>query len=529
MSNSFKALFKVSLAQSFDFRKKDKAKNASLLIPLALIFIGGALISALYSFIFGIALVSADGQGYLNLVLYGMTGLSSMLAIVTGMTKVKGALFGGYDYDLLASMPISKKNIIFVKFLSLYLVQVFYTIIFVFPSAIVVTILGKNPIWLLDGLLLIIFSPVLPLFLAGIIGILIGLLSDRFKFGNIISVLFYVVFLGAVMYSSFLLNSGGDGEEYDISGILRILRVFSWINPSTKLLGLEYLILPHLFYVLVNLVGLGLMVWIFAKGYDYFHFLMTATKSHQRYIEKTSKQKGQFKALLFLDFKRYFSSKMYLMNTITGGIVSVLCLVVMIASFQSIKDPEAMTVLNSISSYFVLLVTWCIGMAVPSAVAINFEGKTMWQMKCLPIHYKQYSLSKILMSYIVLAPFVLISSGVLTIYIEKTVVTILVVFFLPQIYLFSMCCLGFLINTYFYKLKWTNETEAVKNSAGMLISMLIDFIYTIILCAALIIPGVFGYYFVGAILSFLVVIVAAVVSYILVSKTCEHNLEMIEV
>ena len=81
----------------------------------------------------------------------------------------------------------------------------------------------------------------------------------------------------------------------------------------------------------------------------------------------------------------------------------------------------------------------------------------------------------------------------------------------------------------FYKLKWSNETEAVKNSAGMLISMLIDFIYTIVLCVALIIPGLFGYFFVGAILSILIVLIVAISFYNIVIKTCYRNISAIEV
>lgn len=529
MSKSFKALFKVSLSQSFDFRRKDKAKNASLLVPLVLIFVFGLLISAVYSFIFGSALYSAGYVKQLNIVLYAMAGLSSMLALVNGITKVKGTLFGGNDYDLLASLPISKKSIIFVKLASLYLMQVFYTIIFVLPASLIVTIMGKQPLWLVDGVLLILFSPIIPLLLAGIFGTLMGLISDRFKFGNIISILFYVIFLGAVMYSSFILNSSGNGEEMDVTGILQLLNIFGWFNPSTKLLSLDYYILPHLLYVISNLCLLGVMIWIFAHCYDSIHFLMTASKSHQKYVEKEVKQKGSFKALLALDFKRYFSSKMYLLNTITGGIMGTLCIVIMVLTFQSIDDPNAISILNQIAPFFVLLIVWCVGMSVPSAVAINFEGKAMWQMKSLPISYKQYSLSKIIMSYIILAPFVLISSSVLTIYIEKNFINIFTTFVLPQIYLFSMCCIAFWINTMFYKLKWSNETEAVKNSSGMLISMLIDFAYTAVLCVVIIVPGVLGYFFIGAILAMLLVLGVAIISFLIVKNTCQNNINRIEV
>ncbi|MCM1131574.1 MAG: hypothetical protein NC310_06005 [Roseburia sp.] len=529
MSKSFNALFKVGLSQSFDFRRKDKAKNASILVPLILIFVFGSLLSGIYSFIFSIALYSGGYKDQINLVLYAMTGLSSMLALVTGITKVKGTLFGGNDYDLLASLPISKKSIIFIKLASLYLMQVFYAIIFVLPATAMVTIIGKQPLWLLEGLLLILFSPIIPLLLAGIFGTIVSFISDHFRFGNVISVIFYVAFLGVVMYSSFILNSSGNGEETDLTGILSLLNIFGWFNPSTKLLTLQLTGLSYLLYIGIHLLLLGGMIWLFAKCYDPIHFLMTATKSHQKYVEKEIKQKGQFKALLVLDFKRYFSSKMYLLNTITGGIIATLCIIVMVVTFKSIDDPEAMDILNMMAPYFVLLIVWCVGMSVPSAVAVNFEGKTMWQMKSLPINYKQYAKSKIFMSYIILMPFVLVASSVLTIYIEKNFINIFTTFVLPQIYLFSMCCIGFWINTMFYKLKWSNETEAVKNSAGMLISMLIDFAYTIMLCIVLIVPGLFGYFIIGAILAMLLVLGIAIIFYAIVRKTCEHNLNNIEV
>lgn len=528
MSKSFKALFKVGLSQSFDFRRKDKVKNASILVPVVLIFILGSLFSSFYSFIFCDALYSTGYQQSLNLVLYAMAGIASLLALVTGITKVKGTLFGGNDYDMLASLPIPKKNIIFVKFISLYLVQLFYTIIFVLPATIIVTIMGKQPLWLFDGVLLLIFSPVLPLLLAGILGTAISFISDRFRFGNIITVLIYIAFLGAIMYSSFMLNSGGSEGEYDVSGILQLLNIAGWVNPSTKLLSLNIAVLPYVFYVVSNGVVLLGVILLFAQCYDYFHFLMTATKSHQKYVERSVRPKGQFKALFVLDLKRYFTSKMYLMNTITSGVMSVLCIVIMIITFQSIEDPEAVSILKMIIPYFVLIVVWCVGMAVPSGVAINFEGKTMGQVKALPISYKQYSTSKILLSYLVLAPFILISSIVLTIFTEKNFINIFTIFVLPQVYLFGMSSIAYFINMHFYKLNWSNETEAVKNSAGMLISMLIDFIYTGLLCAVLIVPGVNGYFYVGAILTIVLVLAVTITFFLLVQKTCTKAITKIE-
>lgn len=527
MSRPFVSLLKVSLLQSFDFRKKDKAKNASLLIPIILIFVFGCFFSLLYSFLFSFLLVDTGNKDQVNLVLYAMVGLSSMLSLVTGISKTKGTLYGGNDYDMLASLPISKRSIIFVKLFSLYLVQAFYAITIITPATFVTALFGGQPLLFLDGFLCILFSPIIPLVLSGILGILIGFVSDRFKFGNIITIVLYAGFLGVIMYASYQMNSS-QGEEYDPTGMIQMFEALGWFNPSTKLFTLDFVVLSRFLYVILNLIILAGTICLFAACYDYFHTLMNSYRSHSKYVEKAYKQKGQFKALFFLDLNRYFSSKMYMMNTITGGIVCIFCTVIMIVSFTNIKDPEAVEVLHAIAPYFVLIIVWCVGMAVPSAVAINMEGKTMWQIKSLPISYKQYSLSKILLSYIVLCPFVLVASSILCIYVDKTVVNILITFLLPQIYLFSMCCVGYFINLHFYKLKWSNETEAVKNSAGTLFSMLIDFGYTGILCVVLIIPGVFGFFTVGAILATLVILAMTLTFGLMIRSLCSYRISSME-
>lgn len=528
MSKPGIALLKVGLSQSFDFRRKDKARNVSLLVPILLVFIFGCLLTAIYSFLFSFMLFEAGEKESLNLVLYAMAGMASMLGIVSGFTKVKGTLFGGNDYEMLAALPVSKKSIIFVKLFSLYLVQAFYTVIFVLPATLIVTLLGKQPLWLIDGIVLLVFSPILPLFIAGILGVITGFISDRFRFGNILSVLFYIVFLGAIMYSSFLLNSGNGTEEQDIRGMLQLLNIFSWINPSTRLLTLNLPGVTQLIFILANAALLIFMVLIFAKCYDYFHLLLTSTYTVTKYVEKNQKKRGQFKALFLLDLKRYFSSKMYLLNTITGGVMSVLVTVVMYASFKTVKDPAAMDIFKMLAPYLVLIAVWCVGLSVPSAVCINMEGKSMWQIKSLPISYKQYAWSKILLSYVVLAPLILISSIILTIFTGPNIVYILINFLLPQLYIFSMSLLGFLVNSYFYKLKWSNETEAVKNSSGALLSMLLDLAYTGILCILLIIPGVFGFYLIGAFLSLAFALGMAVLLAYIVQRISVSNITNIE-
>lgn len=525
MSKTLTSFLKVSLKQTFDFRGKNNKKNVSFFVPILLIAIFGCVLSSIYSLMF--TFMAKEAQTDLKYVVYAMAGFSSMLALTTSILKVKNTLFGGNDYDMLAALPIAKRTIISVKFFSLYLIELLYSFILIVPATCIVLIFGCNPLILIDAVLLFFLSPVLPLMLAGILGIAIGFVSDRFRFGNILTTLFYLVFLGVVMYSSILLNSGS--EEQSIENITKLMTVFSWFNPTTIVFNLNLPVLNYVVYAAVNLGVLVLVVLLFGGCYDYFHLLLTTTKAHRKYIAKDVQRKGEFKALFFMDLKRYFTSKSYLINTITGGILCVLVTGIMIVSFTSIDDPEAKVVLKEFAPYFSLIIPWCVGIAVPSAVAINFEGKCFWQIKALPISYKRYSYSKILLSEIVLAPFVLIASIVLICFAEISFINIFTILVLPQVYLVAMNFIAYYINMYCYKLNWSNEMEAVKNSRGMIYSMLIDFAFTGITCAVLLGGGLLINFWVGAVLAIGIDVGIAIAAYLLVRKNCEAAICNIEV
>lgn len=520
MSRAFVSLLKVSLKQTFDLRRKNK-KNVSFIVPIVLILTLGSLLSGVYGFIF--AMTFKEVGEPIKPTLYVMAGFASMLALTTCIPKVKSTLFGGNDYEMLASMPIKRSYIIFTKFISIYLIEFLFSFVCVFPSIVVISVLEFSFYSIIEGVLLIVFSPVIPLLLAGLIGMLIGVISDRFRFGNIITITLYAALLIFVMFFSTSMSSSQNPSDV-VSGF----SILIWINPSTMLLTLPIGI-NWLTYLIVNIVVLAFFVVCFASCYDYFHFLITSTAVSNRKITKEQKVKGRFKALFVLDFKRYFHSKTYLLNTITGGILTVVLMVAMYFSLSSVEEVDIISELKPYAVFFSLMILWCVGIAVPSAVAINYEGKSFWQVKTLPINFKEYAYSKVLLSYIVLAPFVLVSSILLILFSDLKIITIITTILLPQMYLLMMSFLAFLINTICYKLNWSSEIEAVKNSKGMVFSMLIDFGFTIILSASMIYFGLSFSVFVGCLIALIITVISLVVVWILFSKNVAQNIAKIEI
>lgn len=504
MSNTFLPLFKTNLKISFDFR--GKKQKASMLSVLLLILIGGMALSAIYSFIFIMA--QQETNSPIIGVLFAMSGFASLLALTTTIPKVKTTLFGGNDYDMLAAMPIPKREILFVKFFSLYLVEFFYTVIIVLPAGIMCFIFDNSIVYLINTLLMLFLVPVCPLLLACLVGTFISVIADRSKFGNFISIIFYLAFI-VVVFSITMSTSSTNPEGLD-----PMITLFKWFNPTNVLLGINIPVLNYLLYIVVNLVILVGVICLLTFFYDYIHDLLsTARTVNKQKKNKELKVNTSFKSLLKLDFKKYFSSKGYLLNTITGGIMSVVMIGILVfGTFTGEETEEVIDLLRPYLPFLSLAIVLMMGLTTPAASAISIEGKNMWIIKSSPIDYKKYLKSKILLSEIVMAPFALISSILIMILVKKDIVVLLTILILPQLYLLSMNYISLVLNTRFYKLNWSNEMEVVKQSKCIFFAMLIDFVYTLILSALFIGLGLVINMLVGSIVAITFCLIMSLVS-----------------
>ena len=522
MSNTFFPLFKTNLKVAFDFRGKKK-QAVALLPVLLLILLGGMFLSVVYSYIFIMSAIETNTP--IIGVLYTMAGFASILALTTTVPKVKTTLFGGNDYDMLAAMPIPKKEILFVKFFSLYLVEFFYTVIILLPAGVMCFIFEQNVTYLINMALMLFLVPVFPLLLACLVGTFISVIADRFRFGNIITVLFYIAFLVIVMSSSMMTSSG---ETADMSPLFNL---FKWFNPTNIILDLNIPVLNYVLYVTGNLVLLFVVIVLLTFFYDYIHDLLSTVRVFKK---KTNNNELELKAitptksLLKIEFKKYFSSKGYLMNTLAGAVLSIVMVGFLAFTFMSETDPDSLAILKSILPYLSLLILWCVGMSTPAASSISMEGKNFWIVKSLPIDYKKYLQSKILLSEIVLAPFALISSIVLVVCSKFTIEGFVLIIFLPQLYLLSMNYISLTMNTRFYRLDWSNEMEVVKQSKCVLFVMLIDFIYTIIVSVLLIGLGIIVDLWLGAIASLAFCLLMVLISRRTLYRKCPNRIRNME-
>ena len=174
-----------------------------------------------------------------------------------------------------------------------------------------------------------------------------------------------------------------------------------------------------------------------------------------------------------------------------------------------------------------LIVVFSIGIATPASSSISIEGSNFWMIKVFPINYKRLVQAKLLVSVSVLGVFSLISSLIIIVATWPNVYNIILLIFIPLLYVIVSSMIGLLINIFFYKLKWKNEQECVKNSMAVVLSMLIDWAITIVLGAALVGLSFINPYLAG-ISGLVFIIILGIVFYFVLFRNLDTRFNNIE-
>lgn len=475
MSNLWN-LIKINISESLD-KRKFKADKTKFMASSTFLLLIGALILVLvgwysYTFYEQYSLLNLDCK-YL---FFALSSLGVMINLFSSIFQIK-SIFVGKDYDLLRSMPIKKRDIILSKLISLYVIQVIYQFIIIVPSLVVgIAFFGLEYYLILVSLVGILFLPWVPMLLAGLIALFIALVIDRFRFRNIISIVFYIIFLGGIFAISFFAGMGNEANTLGgIEGMLYAIPTLL-IYKEAMFNSLWYLLL----LIGISLALAVIIIALFIKFYDKAHFIITAQRSGIKYVRKQMKKKGQFISLLKLEYKRFFSSKVYLINSISSGIGALITGIMVAIVFYVLKDDigsdgeQLFEMLKSIVFMASLFFCFIIGITTPAAVSISMEGNTFWITKSLPISYRKLMLVKLFTSTSILLPFVLIPCIVITILFQPTLFAGIMLFAISCIYVLLASAVGLFINLLFPNFKWKNEQECAKRGMSVILSMVLD-------------------------------------------------------
>ena len=467
MSNLL-SLIKIEFAKSFSglfSRKNNKPRPILFIIILVGLLSFG--LSFLYNFIF-IMMIHDGGLPIENGILL-FASFASMMIFISSINQAR-SIYIGDDYELLASLPIKKRDIISSKIFNLYIVEFLFSMVFMVPNGIIIVAFSHNVGLMMISFMLAIVVPIVPIAIASLLSLLITMATARFKYGNIISFVFYALFIAAISLLGFVMRST------DPTVIVNMSNVVKWFNPSLLILELAFSqsMLFLLVFVGANILLLLVTILVFALLFDQLHTLVTSIRMKNVYVRKELKIQNEFKSLLSLEFKRLVNTKMYFINAIMGPLMAMIMIPLGVFSTLKIKEDP-----NAIEYYYKVIVPaaiatsmWVFSMSNPSASSISIEGKTFWISKTLPISLKKYMYAKLLLTYIIYIPSSIIVSTIIVVFFHFDALGIITSYLLPLVFILASGLIGLICNVKHPKFKWRNEQEVCKNSAAVGFTML---------------------------------------------------------
>lgn len=134
---------------------------------------------------------------------------------------------------------------------------------------------------------------------------------------------------------------------------------------------------------------------------------------------------------------------------------------------------------SDLAYIFAVIINFLISTTSISSVSVSLEGKTIWLLRSLPISANQVFLAKLAIPLILVLPTTLIASIIFGILLNS-VFSALIIFGITLLFLLITDIAGIMINLWFPKLNWENETQVVKQSLSVLLSMVLNAVLALV-------------------------------------------------
>jgi ABC-2 type transport system permease protein len=455
--------------------EKKKSKISKMLLEI--------MVVALIMFSVGFyAAMFADKLKPLNLTFILITIfilITSFMTFMEGSYKSQSILFECKDNDFLMALPIDKKTILASRVIKYLYFQIIYNALFLVPAFIVYGIYEKPGFsYYILAILGMIILPIIPTILGAVMGTIIKMISSVFKHKKLFQTIFSIGFMVLIILFS------GNSQNYVNYLIEHATGINDFICKFYYPAGLFVNLITNFKVVdLLALIGLTfgiLLLFIYILSLYYFRLINKSIdysrKTKKKYVIK---QRSELYALIYREIKRFFSSPVYIMNTLFGLIMilgMVIALIFKSDYFLKMmvgtnSDISIDTIKNSITYYYMGMMLFVLFMTSITSSSISLEGKSFNLTKSLPVSTKKILDAKIITSLILTYPLMFLSDILFAITFKIGLLNFIFVILITLLVPILEAIIGLLINLKYPKMEFSNDTEVVKQSMSVMISV----------------------------------------------------------
>ena len=564
----FRVLARLELINLFGLNtyrhtKDPKEKKKKLALLIALGFVGVVLMG----YAGGTAYALAD-FGLADKIPMMYVLLAFALQLGLGAMKAKSLIYRETDLELLTALPLRGTHVAAARMVRLYVDGLILTTLVLLPGMIICGIYtGAGVLFYVGILPALLILPILPVAISAWVGILFAAIIARFRHKVLAEVLLVVILMIGMLvvsaaFSTNTMSAGGDDkaassstvstadrstenateelskEEKEAERRAENERIKAKLSAAAKdaLQSLESACPPAgilgeglqkpdflvlLIYLLISLVFFVITVFVLGRNFFAISARLRTVSRHREYQMEALKEQSVMKALVKKEAARYFSSGIYVANTIVGPILAIGFAVAL--AFIDLSKPVKDLPMVHMESALPYLLGGFFSMISISSCSISMEGKNWWIPRSLPLSTREILGAKALFNLIFLAPVYCLMEVILMFTVRVSLADRLWLLLVPLAGIPFSVLFGLFLNLKFPKLHWENATEVVKQSAASGLSLLRGFAILLPGVGAMVLPD--GY---RHLLNPVMILVIAGVSWLLYRKVMSFPLEKLE-
>ena len=206
----------------------------------------------------------------------------------------------------------------------------------------------------------------------------------------------------------------------------------------------------------------------------FYQSLNTITSNYAttRYEDKPLKVSSPFKAMYKREFHRYFSCTIYALNSTIGIILLFVASVLLLFISPEILEKQIGIIGLSqiLREVLPFVIAVFITMTSTASASLSLEGKSRWIMCSIPVRAIDIFNAKIAVNLTVIFPFMLISTVLLGITMQVSLIQAVFLCIVPTVYALFISVFGMYMNVKFPKYDWTSEYYAIKGGSISVLS-----------------------------------------------------------
>lgn len=466
----------------FRFTKDKKAKQKAKIMMA----VWGVLILMLFGYVGGLSFGLVQ-LGLAEAILAYLIMIASLILFFLGMFKAGSVIFRKAGLDTLCALPVSRTAIVVSRFLRMYVENLVFAFLVLLPGICVYAWFVRPgvmfyPVSIVGAL----FVPLIPIAGASLIGAVITGISSRMKHKSLVTAALSVLVVLAIMLGSSKLSAMEGEISPEMLQMLseNVMGILQKVYPPAVWLGSAVVkgdLLSILAYGAMFLTVFVVVICLIAANFYAVCRRLYGTFAKHNYQMRELKKESVLFSLCKREFKRYFSSGVYVTNTIIGPVMgTVLAGMLLFVDMDFVMGqlPVELDVRACIP--FILAGIFC--MMTTTATSISMEGKNWWIVKSLPLRTKTILDAKILMNLLLLLPFYLVSQILLILALKPGMAELLWFILISAIIIVFSSVYGITINLHFPVMNWESEVSVVKQSASAMLGGMGGFLLALI-CA----------------------------------------------